>query len=184
MTLVGPVLRKLSFLHFLVFISSYTSAQSKNNTWEISAGPALPADQFTETHVAGISVQVAYSDHRFGKLITLPKKKIGYVFSSGIGQYFGKKETVSGNDFRYRGYFNFYLYAGGIYNTGRKISINLSAGPSLSHYQKNLRFNIGSILSGTYYFNRRWGAAAALQFLNEMGARPLWSAAFKAAYAF
>lgn len=168
----------------LLYYSINAKAQSKNNEWELSAGSAFPVSGFAETHFTGAAVQIAYTDHRFGKLFTLPKKKIGYVFNSGFSHYFGRKETVSGHDFKYGGYFIFHTYAGGIFNAGRKININLTAGPALGLYQKNLRFNIGSDLSGTYYFNRKWGATAALQFLNETGARPLWSAALKASYAF
>lgn len=171
-----------SLLSFFIF--STAGAQSKNNTWEIAAGLAFPASEFAETHVAGATFQITYADHRFGKLFTLPKKKLGYVFNSGFSHYFGRTETVSGHEFNYGGYFIFHTYAGGIYNAGRKIHFSLMAGPALGLYQKNLRFNIGSDLSGTYYFNRKWGATAALQFMNETGARPLWSAALKAVYAF
>lgn len=134
----------------LLFCSIYTKGQSKNNECELSAGIAFPVGVFAETHFAGATVQLAYTDHRFGKLFTLPKKKIGYVFNSGFSHYVGRKETVSGHDFNYGGYFIFHTYAGGIYNAGRKINISLTAGPALGLYQKNLRFNIGSNLSGTY----------------------------------
>lgn len=170
------------FVMFL-FLNGNAFSQ-KGAAWNASAGINLPAGNFAETHFPGAGFQIAYSNHRFGKLPVLPKKKFGLILNSGADYYPGKKEKVSGYDFKYGGYFVFHTYAGVLLHADKRTNISLVTGPALSHYQENIRFNIGSDLTGAYYFNRQWGISASLRLLNETGARPLLSAALKACYAF
>lgn len=150
----------------------------------MSAGMHFPFAVFADTHFPGVGIRVEYSDKRFGKLPAELKKKFGYVLVSGIDHYFGRTEKTSGHSFTYAGYSVFHLYGGAIYNAGKKMNINLAAGPALSRYNGSTRFNIGSTLSATYYLSGKWGISPAIMMIMETGARPLWAGSLKVSRAF
>lgn len=106
---------------------------------------------------------------------TKPKKQINYFLSTGTDFYFGKQETVSSYPFTYAGYFILNSNAGLIYNSGKQSNIRFGAGPAMSFYKKNLRFNISSSIAGSWYISKTTGITAGLQMIQETGARPLWA---------
>lgn len=105
----------------------------------------------------------------------MPRKQIDYFLSTSTDYYLGNKETVSSYPFTYAGYFILNSNAGLIYNTGKQFNIRLGAGPAMSIYKKNLRFNISSSLAGSWYLSKTTGITAGLQMIQETGARPLWA---------
>lgn len=157
---------------------------TKDKSNAASFGINIPIGEFSETHLAGISLNYSWSHHRFGKLNKLPKKLIGFTASGGIDYYFGKKETVAGYDFRYGGYTNLYAFGGAIYNPCKKGNISLTTGPAMSIYKDNAEIGFGVIINGNYYFNDRIAITPGVLYLKFAEANALWVASLKATYNF
>lgn len=152
--------------------------------WNISATFHLPVGTFSETHFPGAGVEAAYSQKRFGRLPAIPKKKFSYIVTTGIDFFRGRKVTASGYPFKYGGYSLLHLYGGAVYNYKKHTNVQLVAGPALSRYKQNIRFNIGSLLSATYFVSGRTGITPSFGFINEWGAVPLWYGSVKVSKAF
>lgn len=167
--------QKVYYTLFLAVLNTTVFAQDKGYRWNISAGFNIPVGTFSETHWGGISLQGEYSRSRFGKMAAKPKTQFDYFLSTGTDYYFGNKESVSSYPFTYSGFFILNSNAGLIYNTGKQSNIRLGAGPAMSLYKKNLRFNISSAIAGSWYLSKSTGLTAGLQMLQETGARPLWA---------
>ncbi len=171
--LIFELKQKAFFTLFLLSLQAIIFAQDKGRSWKNSAGISVPAGTFSATHWSGISIQGEYSRNRFGKTTIKPKKLIDYILSTGTDYYFGRKETVSSYPFTYTGYFILNSNAGLIFNTGRQSNVRIGAGPAISLYKKNLRFNISSAVAGSWYLSKNTGITGGLQKIQETGARPL-----------
>jgi hypothetical protein len=161
---------KLLLLFFFYFHFNDITAQSKGRSWNAAAGIDLPFGLFSRTHFPGTGADISYSNRRFGRLPVQPVKQFGYLLNAGADYYFGKKENVSGHPFTYSGYFVFHTYGGVIWNRGKRINLNLAAGPALSVYNDKLRFNIGSNISATYFINGMTGVTPSVMLIKENGA--------------
>lgn len=175
---------KLPITFIVLVCFSFAAYSQLSFKWNMSAAVHLPVGTFSETHFPGAGIEAAYTPGRFGRLLFLPKKKFSYVIKSGIDFFRGRKVTVSGYPFKYGGYSLFHFYGGAIYNYKRKANLQLVAGPALSLYKQNLRFNIGSVLSATYFVSKRTGLSPAFGFINEWGAVPLWYGSVKVSRTF
>jgi hypothetical protein len=150
----------------------------------ISLGANIPVGEFSETHIAGISLIYSWSPHRFGKLNVLPGKLIGFTANGGIDHYFGKKETVAGYDFKYGGYTFLHVFGGIIYNPSKQTNISLTTGPAMSLYKGNAGFGFGISWNGSYYFSRRIALTPGFIYMKQAEANALWAASLKATYNF
>lgn len=175
---------RLPVLFIFLFLFNDMAAQSKGRSWNTAAGIDLPFGLFYDTHFPGAGADISYSNHRFGKLPVKPAKQFGYLLNAGADFYFGRKENVSGHSFSYKGYFIFHTYGGVIFNHGKRINLNLVAGPALSAYNDQLRFNIGSNLSGTYYITGKIGVSPSIMLVKEKGADWLGSVSVRGNWAF
>lgn len=169
-----------------------THAQEKNskrnvsNKYQqlISFGIDLPTGDFSATHFMGLAVDFTFSKNRFGQLPVIPTYRVNIFCNLGIAYYFGKNENVSSFPYNYPGFTFLHLYPGLLFIADKKITISLAAGPALRMYDGNSRFNLGAILSGTYYLNNKIGITPSLQLMKESGADPLLAASLKGAWAF
>lgn len=176
---------KLFSILCLFFLTGiHLPAQVNGYRWNLSAGAAIPAGLFAETHFAGAGITADYSNKRFGQADSTIKKKLDYIISSGLSHYFGRTEKISGYPYTYRGYLIFHTYGGVIYNAGKKVNIHLTAGPALSHYNKTIRFNIGSDIGGSFYFSKKWGISPGLLMIAEPGAAMLIAGSVKVSRSF
>ncbi|MFN8289620.1 MAG: hypothetical protein U0U70_05165 [Chitinophagaceae bacterium] len=160
------------------FLPSLLKAQHTFN-WNMAAGVHLPVGKFSETHFPGAGAEVSFTHKRFGKLWVVPKKSFSYVLNGGIDFFRGRKRLISGYPVKYGGYSLLHTYGGFIYNHGRRFHLQLVAGPAVSLYKQNVRFNIGSSLSATCYISRQNGITPCLSLINEWGASALWAASIK-----
>jgi hypothetical protein len=164
-------------------ISPSSNAENgKNNS--VSLGINIPAGEFSQTHIAGISAGYSWSHHRFGILDAVPNKLIGFTADGSIDYYFGKKETVAGYDYRYGGYIYLHVFGGAIYNPAKKMNISLTTGPTMGLYKGSADFGFGVNLSGSYYVTNTIAIAPAIIFLKHKEAAPLWVAAIRGTYSF
>lgn len=150
----------------------------------IAAGINIPIGDFSTTHFGGFSTVYAWSKNRFGLLSTMPVKKIGFTANSGIACYFGKKETIGSGSYQYPAYIFLHIYAGAIYNAGKKVNICLTAGPAAGIYSSNVQFNTGASLQCNYYISGKIAITPGLIMMKETGSDPLYSAALKASIVF
>jgi hypothetical protein len=159
-----------------------TSWSRSGNT--IVAGIHVPFGEFSETHIAGISLSYAWSNNRFGKLKALPKKLIGFTADAGIDFYLGKKEKVAGYDFKNGSYISLAILGGAIYSPCKRGNIRLTAGPALGIYKGNADLGFGVNLDGSYYLNTRIAITPGLIYLKHKEANALWAASVRASYNF
>jgi hypothetical protein len=150
----------------------------------VSLGAVLPAGNFSNTHSIGIAAQYARTNHRLGLLNKNPAKLFGLIGQAGAAYYFGKKETVSSYSYTYPRYIFLHIYGGAIINPAKEFNISLTTGPAIGSYNGNSQFNIGFLMEGNYYFNKKFGVAPSLHCMKESGADPLWAASLKAIMTF
>ncbi len=179
------------FLTTCLFITS-ANAQEKNSKKKvlngfqrlISFGVHLPTGIFSSTHLMGIAVDFSLSKNRFGQLPVIPPHRISIFYNLGIDYYFGKNETVSSFSYSYPGLTFFHLYPGLIFNADKKVNICLAAGPALRIYNGKSQFNLGAILSGTYYLKDKIGLTPSLLLMKESGADALLAVSLKGSWVF
>jgi hypothetical protein len=99
----------------------------------------------------GLGLEYGWSNGRFGKMIPVPSKPIGFTYNAGIDYYFGQKEDVGMNSYKYEGTTYFHVYGGAIFNPCNRGNISLTAGPGVELYNGNAEFGFGVNLSGSYY---------------------------------
>ena len=150
----------------------------------LSLGPDIPFAYFSDTHKYGAGLNYSWSSHLYGILNALPKKLIGFTLNSGVDYYFGKKENVSGFNYRYDKYIYLHAYGGAIYNPCTKGNISLTAGPALSLYRSNTQFNFGANLEGSYFFNKNFAIAAAVTLMKESDSDILVTASLRGVFVF
>ena len=157
-------------------------ANGKNNA--AMFGINIPVGEFSKTHFAGISLEYSWSDHRFGSLMVLPKKLMGFTANGGLAYYFGKKETVAGYDYHYRGYLYLHVFGGAIYNPCKKGNITLITGPTMGIYKGSADVGFGINLAGSYSFTDKISLRPGIIFLKHHEAAALWAIAIGAVYSF
>jgi len=168
----------------LVLCFFQAAAQPKGESWNVSAGIALPFGNFSETHFPGAGAAISYSKGRYGLLPAKPAKQFGYSLQANAHYYFGKNETVSGHSFRYPGYLLFHLFGGAICQPGKRTYIELVAGPGLGYYNSSTRFNLGGTLSATYYIRKRLGVSPSILLTKESGADWLGALSLRGCWVF
>ena len=178
----------LSSFLFNVAINAQVKNSKKNAATAyqqlISFGVNLPTGNFSATHFLGLAVDFSLSKNRFGQLPVIPPHRISIFFNLGIAYYFGRDETVSSFSYSYPGLTFFHLYPGLIFNADKKINICLAAGPAIRMYNGKSQFNLGAILSGTYYLNDKIGITPSLLVMKESGADALLAASLKGSWSF
>ena len=162
--------------------TSVTPNYTKGKNNAASLGVNIPVGEFSETHIGGISASYSWSHRRFGKLNKLPKKLIGFIANAGIDYYFGKKETVSGYDFKYGSSVYLHVFGGAIYNPCKDGNITLTTGPTLSLYKSNADLGFGVNLNGSYYFNDRIAITPGVIYMKHNKTNALWAVLMKATY--
>ena len=178
------LLSKLPVTLILLFLVNSMAAQTKGQSWNVTAGIDFPVGLFSHTHFPGAGAGISYSNHRYGILPAKPVKKFGYTFNAGGNYYFGKNETVRGYPFQYSGYFLVHTYAGAMYNHGKRTHFELLAGPALGMYNGTTRFNIGGSLSATWYVRAKLGVSPSFMLTKENGADWLGAFSLRVSWAF
>ncbi|MEO7923138.1 MAG: hypothetical protein ABIR30_05625 [Chitinophagaceae bacterium] len=181
----------LLFIFCFGLLSSY--GQTKHSTTKkhapgkqhlVSAAIHLPFGEFSDTHIGGLAVEYAWSDHRFGRQPSLPSKKIGFLATGGVAYYFGEKETVNGYPYDYPGYLFIHIYPGLVFNVDKKLAISLAAGPGLGIYNGTTRFNLGAVVQVSYSISERIAISPGILLMKENGADPLIAASVKSSWSF
>ena len=184
---------KKSFALFLLllpasFCFSQTGFQKKINPGGkksvIAAGINIPLGDFSNTHYGGFSTVYAWSKNRFGRLNSMPAKKIGFTANSGVAYYFGKKESIGAGSYKYPAYIFLHAFAGAVYNAGKKIHFCLTAGPAAGIYSSNVQFNTGASLQCNYYISPKIAITPGLILMKKTGSDAIWSGLLQAAVAF
>ena len=184
---------KKSFPLFLLLFSasfcfSQTGPEKKLNPGGkrnlIAAGITIPVGDFSSTHFGALNAVYAWSNNRFGLLTTMPVIKIGFTANSGIAYYFGRKETIGTGSYQYPAYIFLHIYAGAIYNAGKKVNICLTAGPAAGIYNSSTQFNTGASLQCNYYISPKIAITPGLIMMKETGSDAIWSGSVNAAIAF
>jgi hypothetical protein len=173
--------RQIIFSLLLVATCFKVKAQSTDMSNGISVGINISVGDFSSTHLIGIGVEYSPLRHTF-QLLKL--KHLAFTYNGGVAYYFGKKEIVSNNPYKYPGYIFIHAFGGLLYNPVKKTSITLSAGPALRIYNSLIRFNIGSKLELSYFINDKIAIGPGIIFMKESGTNPLWAASLKATIAF
>lgn len=153
--------------------------QKKGSEHCISLSILRPIADFSSTHFGGIAAGYEPSNHWFG---LFKRKHIAFTYNGGLACYFGKKEKVSGYPYKYPCYFFLHAFGGVLYNPVRKLDFTLTAGPALSIYNGNKRFNIGSKLEGTYYFKNRFAVSPGIVLMKDSHADPLWAVSIRGVF--
>jgi hypothetical protein len=166
---------------FIISVSAQTTGIKKPGPEEkgisLSTGINLPFGDFSSTHLIGIAIDCSPSSHWFG---LLNRKKIAFTYNGGLAYYFGKKETVSSNPYKYPGYIFIHGFAGVLYVPAKKANITFTAGPALGIYNGNLQFNIGTKLEASYYISKNIAIGPGIILMKESGANPIWAASLQA----
>ena len=184
--------KKIGLLLTTCLFNIITNAQannSKKNTTKdyqklISFGVNLPTGNFSATHFMGLAVDFTLRKNQVGQLPVIPTHRLNIFYTLGIAYYFGRDETVSSFSYSYPGLTFFHLYPGLIFNADKKINICLAAGPAIRMYNGKSQFNLGAILSGTYYLNDKIGITPSLLVMKESGADALLAASLKGSWSF
>ncbi|MEI9810574.1 MAG: hypothetical protein WDO16_23385 [Bacteroidota bacterium] len=124
------------------------------------------------------------SNHRFGKLVVLPKKWIGFTANGGIDYYLGKKAEVAGYDFKYGGYICLHALGGIMYNPGKKTNVTLTTGPVMNIYKGGADAGLGVLFNGSLYITDKIAVTPGIMYTKYAEANALWAASIKATYIF
>ena len=151
----------------------------------VSAGVNITIPEFSQTHSFGAGINFSWSKHRFGLMEKRPTKSFGFIADGGIDYYFGKKETVSGYPYQYKGFTYIHTYGGVIFNCCKRGNINLTTGPALGLEDGFNSFFWGVNLSGAYYLNEKIAITPGIYFMKDFDSYdPLLSGSIKASFAF
>lgn len=190
---IHTLIMKKSFALFLLLLpASFCFSQTgfqKNLTPRghrnlITAGINISLGDFSNTHYGGFSTVYAWSKKRFGRLNSMPAKKIGFTGNSGIVYYAGRKETIGTGSYKYPAYIFLHAFAGAVYNANNNVHFCLTAGPAAGIYNSIVQFNSGASLQCTYYISTKIGITPGLIMMKETGSDALWSGSLRAAMAF
>src|SRR5688572_5143006 len=105
MTLQKTFLLLVSLCFMIVPVFSQSPKNNKGFTISVSAH--IPMGEFSSTHFGGIGLEYAPAIHGFRMVqrdSLLVIKKTAFHYNGGVTYYLGKKETVSGHDYKYPGY--------------------------------------------------------------------------------
>jgi hypothetical protein len=143
----------------------------------------LPMGKFSETHLGGVGVQYAWSNHRFSKNIR-PDKLLGFTANGGVDFYVGTREKVAGYDYTYSIYTSLHTFGGVIYNPVKNSHITLTAGPTLGIYNGSSNAGFGVALALGSYFAQNIAISPALIYMKHDNTDALWVASFRIIYSF
>jgi hypothetical protein len=143
----------------------------------------LPIGQFQNTHLGGVGLQYAWSNHRFSKNIQ-PEKLLGFTANGGLDYYLGTTVKVAGYDYTYSNYLSLHTFGGVIYNPAKNSHITLTAGPTLDIYDGSADAGFGVALAAGYYFARNIAFSPALLYMKHDNTKALWVASFRIIYSF
>lgn len=165
---------------FICILPSSIFAQAKKDSTrefgyssQLSAGVSFPAAVFADTHVIGAGIDYSWSNGRFGRFDKRFKKPVGFTAAAGADYFLGKTDNYN---FQYRNYLYSYAYGGLIFNSGRRSSVSLLAGPSLQTYTKVTDLGYGITLRGAYCLKENMAISPALMYMKHQQADALWAA--------
>jgi len=165
---------------FICILSSSLFAQAKSDSvrergysHQLSAGISFPAGVFSDSHVIGGGIDYTWSNARFGRSDKRIKKALGFSTAAGLDYFLGKTDNYN---FQYRNYLYSYVYGGMIFNSGRKSSVSLLAGPSLQTYTKVTDLGYGITIRGAYFLKENMAISPALMYMKHKEADALWAA--------
>lgn len=144
----------------------------------------IPTNIFFKTHFAGLSAGYSYSKNRFGHLKKIPTKKTGFTGSAAIAIYLGRNETVVTSSYRYPLYYLLTTYGGIIHHFSNKVLLTIEAGPSLSYYNKTIRFNVGGNIFAGYQLDEKICIKPGISLWKETISDPLFSGTLMVCYSF
>lgn len=182
----------LTIICLLLVLSGLSQEKSNKNkvgptgySKSVSTGINISFGEFSETHPVGVSANFTWSKNRLGLMGKKPSKAFGFIADGGIDYYFGNKETVSSNPYKYNNFTYIHTYAGIIYNLCKKGNINLVTGPALGLEGGYTTFFWGANLAGAYYINEKIALTPAIQFMKDPDSYyPLLSISIKGSWAF
>jgi hypothetical protein len=193
-TFLSPA-NKYRFLLLICLLAGFTGiTQTSGNKKKIilagyskavSAAINIPIPEFSRTHNVGFGAGFIWSKHCFGVMEKKPSKPFGFIADGGIDYYFGKKETVSGYQYKYNGFTYIHTYGGIIYNCCKRGNINLTTGPALGLEDGFTTFFWGVNLIGAYYINEKTAITPSIVFMKDLESYdPLLSFSIKASFTF
>ncbi len=145
-----------------------TGEQPAGSSHSISLEVIIPFGEFNETNGIGAGLRYEHSGKRYGRLEKLPSKRFGFIYGAGIGWHDGKDVPVAlVYSYHYGDFMYGYLFGGGNFLPCRNGNISISAGPAMSIYKSNSRFNLYAGINGAYYPWERFGIGAGFRFLKE-----------------
>jgi len=176
----------LLFIAFLFFNSTYSqpekkdkkSSQHKNSSsekgWYVklaSFQAAKAIGEFSISHSAGFGADFSMEHHKENRFLY-------FIATAGATHYLGKNVTVSGYPYKYPG--NTFIHLmGGIYTIPGNLNIRIIAGPALSLFNGNARFNITGRLEVNYTFKNDLLLGPVLNLMKEPGTNSLLSVGIK-----
>lgn len=148
----------------------------------VSASLLFPVGEFSDTHIAGLSLGHAWSRHRFGT-DSVTHKKIGFIVNSGVEYLLGKEVRMASFDFRFGNYFSFYSMPGLVYHPVRKGLLYLNCGPFLAIYEGNFNLGFGGQFGGQYNISQNIAIGPALSLKKRPDTNTLWFLGLRGIYA-
>jgi hypothetical protein len=148
----------------------------------ISVGTSFPIGDFAATHTFGFQAEYSRCRYGYGKM-QLPNK-FSYLLNAGINHIRGKNVFVSSYPYRYPAYTSLHLFAGGMYFPAPSFIINISTGPAVNFYNKEINLSLGAKLETNYFIKDRLAISPALIMLKKNGSNSLWLLTTKGTWAF
>lgn len=145
-----------------------------DNGWYVkvvSVQAVMALGEFSASHLGGFGADFSMEHHKENQFLY-------FIVDAGVAYYLGKKVSVSGYPYKYPGY-TFMHLMGGFYFIPGDLNIRLMAGPALSLYNSNTRFNFGGRLEINYIFKNDLLLGPVLNLMKQPGTNSLWSAGIK-----
>lgn len=186
------IMRKIFFLFSISIATLSLRAQTANETASsntqgvnnlVSFDIYVPVSVFSQSHVAGISLNYSWSNGRYGMNVS-PKKIIGFTLNAGADYYFGKKTETAGYDFNYSNYFYLYVMPGLLFNPFSNGNISLLAGPSMGVYKNNVDWGFTAAVNGNYYLTKNISVGPGISYKKHTETDALWSVFVRGSFAF
>jgi hypothetical protein len=152
------------------------SVRERGYSHQLSAGISIPTGVFADSHIIGGGIDYTWSNARFGRFDKRFKKALGFSTAIGADYFLGKTDNYN---FQYRNYLYSYVYSGLIFNSGRRSSVSLLAGPSLQTYTKVADLGYGVTIRGAYFLKENMALSPALMYMKHKEADALWAAGLR-----
>ncbi len=140
----------------------------------VTAGPAIPLAHFGDTHYPGLTASYIRITTRQKAGEPFKHKKTGWIAAASLSHYFGKKESIGQNRFRYKHYSLIDVQGGMTWQPLKKINLSLRTGPGLGYYNSIFRFTVNGQLQGSYSVGPKTIITPGCAFIKEPGSDALW----------